>query len=167
MSGFNGSGDFDRFELGFGEGHIGSNIAVVAISGRFISTGSESQFSSGSISSFRQGRVDSVHNSGAGEGGTGVDVHTFGSIRLDDGSDDFFNAVFTGYRIGFSLVVHIEGSDLTVFNGNGHFHLAAETLGSSGLGFRISRSHGQHAEKQAEGQEKSNKFLHGIPHPFL
>ena len=99
--------------------------------------------------------------------GTGVDVHTFGSIRLNDGSDDFFNAVFTGYRIGFSLVVHIEGSDLTVFNGNCHFYLAAEALSSTGLGFRVSRSHGQHAEEQAEGQEKSNKFLHGIPHHFL
>ena len=46
----------------------------------------------------------------------------------------------------------------------GSVNFTAEALSSAG--FRFRGSDGQHAEGKAEGQEKGNKFLHGVPPSF-
>ena len=167
MGGFHGGGDFNSGQGSVRESDLCGNIAVVAVSSSFVLTGSESQFSR-SFTGVSQRLADSFQNSFLGGSGTRNSVHTVNGTGSHDGFDQLFNRISTvkaGQRIGFSGIVHIEAGDLTVFNGNSHLHLAAEALGRTG--FLFSRSESRHTEDQAEGQEKGNKFLHRVPHPFL
>ena len=159
MGGFHVRAHLDAGESGLGESDLGGYVAVVAVSGGFVFTGGESQLGRGGFfTAFRERLFHSFNDRGAGEGGTGVDVHAIGAVRLDDGSDDFFNAGVTGDGVGFSGVIDVDGSDLAVFDGDSHFDLAAKALGRGFL--RFSGSEGHHTEEQAEGQEKGNKFFH-------